>query len=323
MPATLPPFNALRAFEAAARHLSFSRAAAELNVTPSALSHQVKGLEDFLGLQLFHRRPRGIELTDAGRLLFPGLAAGFAQIRQAVAGLAQLSQDRVLVVSAPPGFTAKWLAPRLYRFLKANPEIDARITASLQMVDFAAAGVDAAIRNLSTSRPADPAHYLERLADARLLPVCSPRLLEQVDGLRDPGDLVRTTLIHDDSLVGRADLPDWSDWLAAAGVTGVDVKRGLRFDSADHALEATVEGAGVLLAHKLLAHDDLKTGRLVAPFDLELPTGRAFYFVCPKGNESRPKVRAFHDWLIDEFKRLEPMEPRSTVSPRNRTKAAR
>jgi LysR family glycine cleavage system transcriptional activator len=176
---------------------------------------------------------------------------------------------------------------------------------------------------LSTARPTDPGLYVEKLADARLLPVCSPRLLEQVGGLQQPSDLVRATLIHDDSLVGRADLPNWSDWLAAAGVTGVDVTRGLRFNSSDHALEATVEGAGVLLAHKLLAHDDLKTGRLVAPFDLELPTGRGFYFVCPKGTEGRPKVRAFHDWLSDEFQRIEPIEGRTVNSRSSRNKAPR
>lgn len=323
MPAILPPFNALRAFEASARHLSFSRAATELNVTASALSHQVKGLEDFLGVKLFHRRPRGIELTEAGRLLYPGLSGGFAQIRQAVAGLRQVSQDRVLVVSAPPGFTAKWLAPRLYRFLIANPEIDARISASMQMVDFAAEGVDAAVRNLSLASADDPSLYVEKLADVRLLPVCSPRLLEQVGGLASPADLVRAPLIHDDSLIGRAELPSWSDWLEAAGVDGVDISRGLRFNSADHALEATIEGAGVLLAHRLLALDDLRSGRLVAPFDLELEADRAFHFVCPKGTESRPKVRAFHDWLLEEFQRIDPAGSESPRSRHNRGKAAR
>jgi len=306
MTASLPPFNALRAFETAARHLSFSRAAEELNVTASALSHQVKGLEDFLGMKLFHRRARGIELTEAGRLLYPGLSAGFAQIRQAVAALARASQDRVLVISAPPGFTAKWLAPRLYRFLMGNPEIDARITAGLNFVNFERDGVDVAVRNLASSGPFASDLYFEKLADVALLPVCSPRLLEQLGGVRSPADLARMALIHDDSLVGRADLPTWSDWFAAAGVTGADVRRGLRFNSADHALEATIEGAGVLLAHKLLALDDLRSGRLVAPFTIELPTGRAFYFVCPKGTESRPKVKAFHDWLLQEFRRLEP-----------------
>jgi LysR family glycine cleavage system transcriptional activator len=322
MPALLPPFNALRAFEAAARHLSFSRAAGELNVTASALSHQVKGLEDFLGVKLFHRRSRGIELTEAGRRLYPGLSAGFAQIRQAVTGLAPASEERVLVISAPPGFTAKWLAPRLYRFLMAHPQIDARISAGLDFVNFERDGVDAAVRNLATSGPFDPALYAEKLADVVLLPVCSPRLLEQAGALRSPADLARTMLIHDDSLAGRADLPTWSDWLAAAGVAGVDVSRGLRFNSADHALEATGEGAGVLLGHKLLAHDDLRSGRLVAPFDLELPTGRAFYFVCPKGTEGRAKVAAFHEWLLDEFRRIEPAAGR-TAGSRGRNEAPR
>jgi LysR family glycine cleavage system transcriptional activator len=291
-------------------------------VTASALSHQVKGLEDFLGVKLFHRRSRGIELTEAGRRLYPGLSAGFAQVRQAVTGLTRASEERVLVISAPPGFTAKWLAPRVYRFLMAHPQIDARITAGMHLVDFERDGVDAAVRNLAISRRPDPDLYVEKLADVRLLPVCSPRLLEETDGLRSPGDLARTTLIHDDSLAGHADVPTWSDWLAAAGVKGVDVDRGLRFNSADHALDATAEGAGVLLAHKLLALDDLKTGRLIAPFDLELKADRAFHFVCPKGTEGRPKVRAFHDWLLDEFRRIAPAAGRSAGS-RGRNEAPR
>jgi LysR family glycine cleavage system transcriptional activator len=310
MASVQPPLNALRAFEATARHQSFSRAAVELHVTPAALSHQIRGLEDLLGVKLFLRKPRGIELTETGRLIYPGLHNGFTQIRQAVAGLSRARQDRVLVISAPPGFTAKWLAPRLYRFLMANPEIDARISAGMHFVDFAADGVDAAVRNLTTSGRPDPELHVEKLADIQLLPVCSPRLLEQLGGLRTPGDLAGATLIHDDSLIGRADLPNWADWLAAVGVTGVDVSRGLRFNSADHALEATIEGAGVLLAHKLLAHDDLRTGRLAAPFELELATGRAFHFVCPKGAETQPKVGAFHDWLFEEFRRRETDETR-------------
>jgi len=295
----LPPLSALRAFEAAARHLSLTRAAEELAVTPAALSHQVRGLEEFLGLKLFERRSRGIAMTDAGQALYPGLHGGFAQIRQAVDALERVNDDRVLVISAPPGFTAKWLAPRLYRFMVANTEIDARISASLAFANFTTDGVDVAIRNLRLGQHRDPDLVIDLIVELSLVPVCAPRLVEET-GLSAPQDLARLPLIHDDSLFGRAELPTWEDWFAAAGVTGVDVSRGLRFNSADHALDATVEGAGVLLAHNALAHDDIRTGRLVIPFDLALPTGRAFHFVCPRGSETRDKVAAFRAWLGEE-----------------------
>lgn len=296
MPKPMPPMSALRAFEAAARHLSLTRASEELHVTPAALSHQVRGLEDLLGIALFVRKPRGIELTEAGRLLYPGLHAGFGQIRQAVTALEQVSNDRVLVISAPPGFTAKWLVPRLYRFLVAEPEIDARISATLEFANFTADGVDAAIRNLQIGGPPDPDLVVEMLFELKMFPVCSPRLAAEA-GLRTPADLLHMPLIHDDSLSGRAQLPTWGRWFEMANVEGPDLSRGLRFNSADHAIEATVEGAGVLLCHSVLALDDLRTGRLVKPFDIELDTGRGFHFVCPKGNEKRAKVKAFRDWL--------------------------
>lgn len=298
MSAPLPPLNALRAFEATARHLSFSRAATELHVTPAALSHQIKGLEDFLGVRLFERKARSIALTDAGRQLYPGLHSAFLQIRQAVASLERLQNDRVLVISAPPGFTAKWLAPRLYRFLIANPDIDARISSSMTIVDFGADGVDVAVRN--TRGPFDGL-VVDKLIDIHMLPVVSPRYLDQIGALTAPADLLKATLIHDDSLLGLADIPTWADWFRAAGFDHPQLDRGLRFNSADHALDAAVEGAGVLLGHRTLAYDDLRTGRLVAPFDITLKTGRAFHFVCPIGSEARPKVAAFRTWIGAEM----------------------
>ena len=295
---TLPPLNALRAFEATARHLSFTKAAGELHVTPAALSHQIKGLEEFLGVRLFERKARAIALTDAGRQLYPGLHSAFVQMRQAVQSLERLQNDRVLVISAPPGFTAKWLAPRLYRFLIANPDIDARISASMTMVDFEADGVDVAVRNAI-----GPFGGLtvDRLTDIVMLPVVSPRHIEQVGALVTPADLLKATLIHDDSLTGLADIPTWADWFRVAGVDHPKLERGLRFNSADHALDAALEGAGVLLAHRTLAYDDLRTGRLIAPFDIEIETRRAFNFVCPEGSETRPKVAAFRAWIGAEM----------------------
>ncbi len=297
----LPPLNALRAFEATARHLSFTNAARELSVTPAALSHQIKGLEDFLGQRLFERRTRSIALTSAGQALYPGLHAAFIQIRQSVEMVDRAPNDNVLVVSAPPGFTAKWLAPRLFRFLMANPEIDARISATQGLANFTTDGVDIAIRNSQS-----PARGLvsKRLFAIKLLPVASPRLVAE-HGLAVPQDLAKVPLIHDDMLGSLTGLPTWSDWLAAAGVDGINLARGLRFSSPDHALEAAVEGAGVLLAHNVLAYDDLRTGRLVAPFELQLPTERSFQLVCPEAHERRPKVRAFTTWILDEAQRTE------------------
>lgn len=302
MHSALPPLNALRAFEAAARHSSLTKAAQELGVTPGALSHQIRGLEEFLGVELFHRLPRAIALTDVGRQLFPGLQSGFGQIRQALAGLGALGNERILVVSTPPGFTAKWLAPRLYRFLSAHPDIDTRISSTLNNADFRTDGVDVAIRNLRLGQPSDPELLIEKLTEQFYVPVCSPKLLERLGGLAGPADLKRVSFIHDDSLAGRDEIASWPDWLRAAGVEGLDATRGLRFNTADHAIEAAIEGAGILLAINVLAHDDLRNGRLVAPFDLTLPSRRALHFVCLKGRERRPNVKAFREWVRSEMR---------------------
>ena len=243
-----PPLNALRAFEAAARHLSLTRAALELNVTPGALSHQIRGLENHLGLKLFDRGVRSIALTAAGKALQPGLQAGFLHIRDALASLDRRGDARVLVVSAPPGFTSKWLAPRLYRFSVACPEIDVRVSSSIKNANFTTDGVDAAVRNLPVDAAQDEALEVEKLIELSLVPVCSPALVEKYGPLTSPNMLKGVPLIHDDSLPGYAAMPTWADWFAAAGVKDADVSRGLRFSSADHALDATIEGAGVLLA---------------------------------------------------------------------------
>jgi LysR family glycine cleavage system transcriptional activator len=293
----LPPLNALKAFEAIARHASFSKAADELHVTPAALSHQIRGLEEQLGLALFHRRARTIDLTDAGRLLYPGLHAGFESVRDAVARLDNARENRFLVISATLGFTAKWLVPRLWRFLAAHPEIDARISSSMGYADFAADGVDVAIR---LSHGVHPDLHVEKLFDDSVLPVCSPRLVEA--GLRRLDDLARFTLIHYDIPLSSPSPPLWVEWLKVAGTEGVDATRGLRFNIADHALDAAVAGAGVSLSYKLIASDDVRAGRLMIPFGPELPiTERAYHFVCPKGHEARPNVRAFRDWIFAEM----------------------
>jgi LysR family glycine cleavage system transcriptional activator len=294
----LPPLNALRAFEVIARHMSFARAAEELHVTPAALSHQIRALEEQLGISLFHRRTRAIELSDAGRLIYPGLHAGFESVRGA---MAQLERDRgragnILVISATVGMSAKWLMPRLWRFLRAHPDVDARVSASMKVADFATEGVDVAIR-LTKQMQGD--FHAEKLFEDSMLPVCAPRLVEQ--GLREPADLARFPLIHYDFGTSMHAPPRWADWLALAGQSGIDATRGLRVNVADHALDAAVAGAGVSLSYKLIASDDVHAGRLVTPFGPELPLASGYHFVCPKGHETRPNVRAFRDWLFSEM----------------------
>jgi LysR family transcriptional regulator, glycine cleavage system transcriptional activator len=292
----LPPLNALRAFEATARYRSFSKAADELHVTPAALSHQIRGLEDLLGLKLFHRRARSIELTEAARMIYPGIRTGFESLREAIERLDQSRQDRILVVSATPGLTAKWLVPRLYRFLAAHPEIDTRITASSEYANFTTDGIDVGIR---LSSGGHPDLYVEKLTDESLLPLCSPRLLQGDRPLRQPRDLANFNLIQVD-LPGV--VPTWSDWLRAAGIDGIDTTRGLRLNVADHALDAAIEGAGVVLAYKLVASRDIGLGRLVVPFGPEVPLpGRSYFFVCRRGHEKRAPVKAFRDWVVAEI----------------------
>jgi len=297
----LPPLNALRAFEATARHGSFSRAADELNVTPAALSHQVAGLESFLGERLFNRNARSISLTSAGEVLYPGLNAAFLQIRQSVERLLDTFDGQILVVSAPPGFTAKWLAPRLHHFLTSQPDLDVRISATQSFANFMGDGVDVAIRNATGPFPG---LWARKFLAIETLPVVAPRLIERHGPLDTPADLVRFPIIHDDSLGRMFGLPTWIDWLKAAGVENLDLGRGLYFSSADHAIEAALEGAGVLLAPKALALDDVRLGRLVMPFALTITSDRAFHVVCPQGHEIRPKVAAFCAWVLEEAARL-------------------
>jgi len=292
----LPPLNALRAFEAIARHLSFAKAAEEMHVTPAALSHQIRGLEQELGVSLFHRRTRAIELTEAGALLYPGVRNGFDNLRNAVRQLDVVRDDRILVISCTLGLAAKWLMPRLWRFMREHPTIDARVSATMDLADFASDGVDVAIRLMKDKD--HPDLYVETLFADSMRPVCAPRLIEQ--GLHGPADLVRFPLIHYDVPTAMRAPPGWADWFAEAGISG-DAVRGLRVNMADHALDAAVAGAGVSLSLKLIASDDVHAGRLVAPFGPELPMKSGYHFVCPKGQETRPKVKAFRDWVVREM----------------------
>ena len=305
MPRPMPPLSALRAFEAAARHLSLTQAAGELHVTPGALSHQIRGLEELLGIKLFERRVRAVALTAAGKQLYPGLQTGFSHIREAVESLEPDAQPNVLVVSTSPGLTSKWLAPRLYRFAAAYPDIDVRISSSLVNANFTTDRVDLAVRNMDINPEPDRLLDVEKLFEISFMPVCSPRLLDKHGPVKHARDLARLPLIHDETLKARVSVADWNDWFKASGVPDVDLRRGLRFNSTDHALDAAGEGAGVLLAHDLLAYDDLRTGRLIIPVKLSIAAGRAFHLVRLKGRKPTAAMNAFAGWIKQEIAALD------------------
>ncbi|MBK8176739.1 MAG: transcriptional regulator GcvA [Rhodospirillales bacterium] len=290
----LPPLNGLRVFEAAARHLSFTRAADELNVTQAAVSHQIKALEDHLGLALFRRLNRALMLTEEGQTLFPAVRDALDQLAEAAARLRAREESGTLTVSTLPSFAVTWLVPRMSRFQDRHPEIDLRISAKEYLVDFARDGIDVAVRFGGGRWPGLRADWL---ADEALLPVCSPSLRPRLQSL---GDLAHVTLLHEDMLpLGR--FPTWETWLAAAGASGVDATRGPRFSHTHLMLQAAMDGRGVALGQAVLVGDDLAAGRLVAPFSARLPTGFAYYVVCPPTSAERPKIRAFRDWVKSEI----------------------
>ena len=296
----LPPLNALRAFEAAGRHLSLTKAARELHVTPAAVSHQVKGLEDYLGVKLFRRVRNSLLLTEAGQSCLPGLREGFDQLARAIERLREHDSRGALLISVAPAFASKWLVSRLVRFDSAYPEIDVRMSASLELVDFDRDGFDAAIRLGRGTYPGLEAH---ELFEEFVVPMCSSRLLDGPHPLRTPKDLRHHVLLHDDSLSFDRAAPDWQMWLKAAAAEGVDASRGPHFSHPDHAMQAAIDGAGVVLGWRMLATADLDAGRLVIPFELTLPMELAFYFVCPQAVADRPKLAAFRNWLLEESSR--------------------
>ena len=300
MPSRLPPLNSLRAFEVAARHLSFRKAAAELHVTPAAISHQIKTLEEFLGVSLFHRRTRGLELTDSARACLPRLRQGFELMIEAVALLRHDRDRAVLNVGVAPSLAVKWLAPRIHQFIFDHPEFDVRLAASAQFIDSAhqpsgAEDFDVAIRFGSGLYPGLETGKLFSLS---VTPICSPRLLEGKYALRRPDDLRHHTLLHDDTIAPENGRPDWETWLKHAGVDGVDVSRGPHFNHAVLALDAAADHAGVVLSYPVLAFADVAAGRLVMPFQLNLPLDLAYYVVSDKANAGRADVAAFRDWLF-------------------------
>ncbi len=287
----LPPLNAVRAFEAAARHLSFTRAAEELHVTQAAISHQVKALEVYLGLKLFRRLNRALVLTEDGQTYLPPVKRIFDQLYDATRRLTESEARGKLTVSALPSLAARWLVPRLGRFRAAHPDIDIRLAPATHLVDFAREDVDVAIRY---GRGQYPGLRVDRLMTEDIMPVCSPALITGPQPLKEPADLKHHTLLHDE---GHG---EWRTWLLAAGVEDVDPTRGTVFMDSGMLIEAAATGQGVALARGALAADDLASGRLVRPFEIKVPAEYAYYVVCPEATADQPKVAAFRDWLLKE-----------------------
>ncbi|WP_192560738.1 transcriptional regulator GcvA [Pseudomonas allokribbensis] len=287
----LPSLNGLRAFECAARHLSFTRAAEELNVTQTAISHQIRRLEDELGVRLFMRSKDGLTLTDEGNAYFPGIRSAFLELRHSTERLQEANNQSVLTISTLVSVASKWLLPRLPSFREAHPEIDVRISALTRLVDFRKVGIDAAIRYGKGEWPGLRADWL--MSD-EVFPVCSPRLLTGDKPLKTPADLVHHPLLQVSGLTAN----DWNDWLHAAGQPPLTTKGPrLTFDLAMMAVQTAIDGQGVCIGRSTYVDDDLRAGRLVAPFDLRLKSDSGFYFVTPHENANSKKVVAFRQWL--------------------------
>lgn len=290
MTARLPSLNGLRAFEAAARHLSFTQAAAELNVTQTAISHQIRRLEEELGLRLFVRQNRSLALTPEAREYLPGVRAAFNDLRLATDRLLRRDDGRVLTVSTLASLAAKWLLPRLSDFQESHPGIDVHITTSTSLVDFERDKIDAAIRYGRGQWPGVRAEWL--MAD-ELFPVCSPALLNGSKPLRCPEDLKDHVLLH----AGNGD--DWRLWLTAASLpTDISRQPGVTFDLVFMTVQAAIDGIGVAMGRTTYVRDDIAKGRLVVPFRIALPANAGFYLVTPEGRADSQKLTAFRQWLV-------------------------
>lgn len=311
----LPPLNSLRAFEAAARLLSFKKAADELAVTPTAVSHQIKLLEEFLDLRLFRRLTRALELTDEGAAMLPQVQEGFACLGAAIEAARCKEIGAIVSVCAPPSFAARWLVPRLGRFSRAHPDIDLRLSSSVATVDSRDKVAATAGHSHSAAEPKydlmvrfGRGHYpgstVDRLFSPTYVTVCNPSLLAGEHPLREPRDLRWHTLIHDATVPELDDRPGWAQWLSLAGVADIeDQVRGSYFEDAALAVAAAVAGHGVALAARPMVSADLAEGRLVIPFPHSIPSRYAYYVTTPDATADRPTVLALRTWLVREAAR--------------------
>jgi LysR family transcriptional regulator, glycine cleavage system transcriptional activator len=285
----LPPLNSLRAFESAARLLSFTRAADELAVTQSAVSHQVKTLEDWAGLPLFRRDGRAVALTEAAAKFLPAVTLALDQLALAGRKLQAVDPGQGwLTVAVMPSFAGKWLVPRLSAFRAKHPNIDVWLATFEAQTGGLGADVDIAIR-YGRDEWAGTGLTSIKILNEELFPVCAPTLAAQ---LQDPTDLARATLLHDELR------EDWAMWLRTAGVTTVDATRGPGFDDSGLLIQAAIEGLGVALGRSVLVKGDLEAGRLLRPFATTLPGGSAYYLVYSPELENAPKIKAFREWLL-------------------------
>lgn len=315
MGARIPSLNGLKAFEAAARHMSFTKAAQELNVTQTAVSHQIRRLEDELGIRLFLRLKDGLALTSEGQGYLPGIRSAFQTLRHSTELLLESGSNSALTISTLVSVASKWLVPRLASFQEAFPDIDVRVTASTELVDFRAGGIDAAIRYGAGDWKGLQADWL--MAD-EIFPVCSPALLVGPNALKTPADLANHTLLQVSGMTSG----DWNVWLSAAGQPQrlVDGTK-LTFDLAMMAVQAAIDGLGVCIGRSTYVDDDLKAGRLVAPFALKLKSDLGFYLVTPLETANSRKITAFRRWLINSVVSAEAAAPvaRPSIIPAQNT----
>jgi LysR family glycine cleavage system transcriptional activator len=299
----------LRAFEAAARHLSFKLAARELHVTPGAVSHQVKLLEGHVGAPLFKRLTRALELTPGALAMLPKVREGLDALNVAVQRVRARDSMRPLTVVSPPNFAARWLMPRLARFTDLHPDIELHVASRQSMVDTGAGeaanddAIDAPVAMVRFGSGHYPGARVDEVLSAVYVPVCSPRLLRGEHALRQPEDLRHHTLLHDDTVVDEGARPSWGDWLQSVGVTDIDATRGPHFSDAALAMDAAIEGMGVTLAIKSLLATEIEARRLAVPFDIAAPTGYSYYLVTPETASENAEVSSFRSWLLGEAAR--------------------
>jgi LysR family glycine cleavage system transcriptional activator len=298
MPQRLPSLSSLRAFEAAARHMSLSRAADELHVTPAAVSHQVKAVEEDLGIKLFDRENRRLTPTQEARAGLTELRRGFELITEGVRRIRDSQANPMLRVTSEPTFAGSWLVPRLAKFRQDCPDLDVMIDASDRLVNFEREAIDIGIRwggGIYTGLASE-----QLFEDEEVFPVCHPKLLTGKHPLRKPKDLKHHTLVHLDWPQGQGEWADWQDWLTKAGVTDIDANRGLHFTVHSNAIRAALDQQGVVLATSSLVSEDLASGALVRPFDVNLPTSTQMFLVYRPDRAEEPAIKAFRDWIRRE-----------------------